>query len=118
MAAASVLLLLDLTGEERSMQVPAKLFDYVRTGLPVLAWSPQGSPSKQVLERAGIASLVFTPEDSADTVAQRLATWLEAPPAPAAPSEWFLETFDGARQAAALARWIRDAVAAAAPPVR
>jgi glycosyltransferase involved in cell wall biosynthesis len=118
MAAASVLLLLDLTGEERSMQVPAKLFDYVRTGLPVLAWSPQGSPSRQVLERAGIASLVFAPEDSADTVAQRLATWLEAPPAPAAPSEWFLETFDGARQAAALARWIRDAVAAAAPPVR
>lgn len=111
MARASLLLLLDLTGEERSVQVPAKLFDYVRAGLPVVAWSPPGSPTRQVLERSGIASLEFSPDEPDAAVAERLAAWLEAPPPPAEPSEWFLETFDGERQAAYLARLIRAAAA-------
>lgn len=110
-ARASLLLLLDLTGEKRSAQVPAKLFDYVRTGLPAVAWSPEGSPTRHVLERSGIASLVFAPDQPDAAVAEQIAAWLEDPPAAAEPSEWFLETFDGARQAAFLARLIR-AVAA------
>ncbi len=113
MAAASILLLLDLTGEAESVQVPAKLFDYVRTGLPVLAWSPQGSPTRRVLERSGVAGLVFAPDESDASVAERLGAWLDNPPAPAPPSAWFLETFDGARQAAWLADLIRSI---AAPP--
>jgi glycosyltransferase involved in cell wall biosynthesis len=111
MAKASLLLLLDLTGEERSVQVPAKLFEYVRTGLPVVAWSPPGSPTRHVLERAGIASLVFEPGEDEEAVAARLAAWLEDPPPAAAPSGWFLETFDGARQAEWLARLIRTVAA-------
>lgn len=111
MARASLLLLLDLTGEERSVQVPAKLFDYVRAGQPVVAWSPPGSPTRHVLERSGIASLVFAPDEPDAAVAERIAAWLENPPPPAEPSEWFLETFDGARQTAFLAQLIR-AVAA------
>lgn len=107
MARASLLLLLDLTGEERSVQVPAKVFDYVRAGLPVVAWSPLGSPTRLVLERSGIAALVFAPDEPDAAVAERLAAWLESPPPPAEPSDWFLETFDGARQAGALARLIR-----------
>ncbi|MFZ5926256.1 MAG: glycosyltransferase [Acidobacteriota bacterium] len=111
MERASILLLLDLTGVERSVQVPAKLFDYVRTGLPVLAWSPPGSPTRQVLERSGVPSLVFAPDEPDAAVAERLAAWIENPPPPAGPSEWFLETFDGARQAAYLARLIREVAA-------
>lgn len=115
MAAASILLLLDLTGGPESVQVPAKLFDYVRTGLPVLAWSPPGSPTRHVLERAGVASLVFSPEEADPVVAERLGAWLECPPPPAAPSAWFLETFDGARQAAWLAELIRSLLPAPGP---
>ncbi len=111
MTRASLLLLLDLTGEDRSVQVPAKLFDYVRSGLPVVAWSPPGSPVRRILQRSGIASLVFAPDEPDGMVAERLAAWLEEPPPVAAPSEWILETFDGARQAAFLARLVR-AVAA------
>lgn len=114
MAKASMTLLLDLTGDQHSVQVPAKLFDYVRTGLPVLAWSPSGSPTRAVLERSGIPSLVFAPDEPVENVAQRLAAWLENPPAPAAPSAWFLETFDGARQAAWLAGLIHSVAAGGA----
>lgn len=112
MAQASILLLLDLTGQEQSVQVPAKLFEYVRTGLPVAAWSPAGSPARQVLERSGVASLIFSPDDSDTSVAERLGAWLDNPPAPAQPSAWFLETFDGARQAAWLGELIRSLIAA------
>ncbi|MGQ9918813.1 MAG: glycosyltransferase [Bryobacteraceae bacterium] len=108
MAAASILVLLDLTGEAESVQVPAKLFDYVRTGLPVVAWSPPGSPTRQVLERAGVPSLIFSPGDADEEVAARLLPWIESPPPPAAPSAWFLETFDGARQALFVARLLRE----------
>lgn len=112
MAAASVLVLLDLTGEAESVQVPAKLFDYVRTGLPVVAWSPPGSPTRHVLERAGVPALIFSPGDADEEVAARLLPWIESPPPPAAPSAWFLETFDGARQAAFVARLLRDLLSA------
>lgn len=108
MGRASILLLLDLTGGRQSVQVPAKLFDYIRAGLPVLAWSPPGSPTRQVLKRSGVPSLVFAPDESDAAVAERLAPWLENPPPAAAPSDWFLEKFDGARQAEFLARLIRE----------
>ncbi|MGC8881275.1 MAG: glycosyltransferase [Bryobacteraceae bacterium] len=107
MRQASLLLLLDLTGDERSVQVPAKLFEYVRSGLPIVAWSPAGSPTRMVLQRAGVPSMVFGPGQPAEDVAARLAAWLDSPPAPASPSPWFLETFDGARQAAWLAGLLR-----------
>lgn len=111
-AAASILVLLDLTGEAESVQVPAKLFDYVRTGLPVVAWSPPGSPTRHVLELSGVAGLVFSPEEPDSTVAERLAAWLASPPPPAAPSDWFLETFDGGRQASWLAQLIHGLASA------
>ncbi len=107
-AAASILLLLDLTGEAESAQVPAKLFDYVRSGLPIAAWSPEGSPTREVLARSGLPCLVFAPHEPDASVAERLCPWLDNPPPPGVPSEWFLQTFDGARQAAMLAEWIRQ----------
>lgn len=109
MCAASILVVLDLTGESSSVQVPAKLFDSIRSGLPLLVWSPPGSPTRKVLERSGIAYLAFDPDESPQSVAARLAPWLESPPQPAQPSAWFLETFDGSRQAAWLARLLTRA---------
>jgi len=112
-AQASLLLLLDLTGSAESVQVPAKLFDYIRTGLPVVAWSPAGSPTRSVLERSGLPCLLFEPGEPENQIAERLLAWLENPPSPAQPSEWFLETFDGARQAGFVARLIEDLAGAA-----
>ncbi len=111
MSAASILVLLDLTGGAESVQVPAKLFDYVRSGLPVAAWSPAGSPTRHVLERAGVPVLLFAPGEPDQQVATRLLPWLESPPPPSRPSEWFLETFDGARQVAVVARLLREVLA-------
>ncbi len=108
MRRASILLLLDLTGAAESVQVPAKLFDYIRSGLPILAWSPPGSPTREVLSRCGVPHLVFEPGEPEDSVAEKLLPWLESPPGPGRPSAWFLETFDGARQAAWLAGLLRS----------
>lgn len=110
MRRASLLLLLDLTGEAESVQVPAKLFDYIRCGLPILAWSPRGSPTREVLARSGVPHLLFEPGEADHEAAGKLLPWLENPPAPGEPSTWFLETFDGARQAARLAELIRRLV--------
>jgi len=103
-AQASTLLLLDLTGRNTSVQLPAKIFDYLRSGIPILAWSPRDSPTRYVLERAGVPYLAVDPEEELHGVALRLRQWLSEPPLPAAPNDWFLTTFDGRRQVAELAR--------------
>jgi len=100
---ASALLLLDLVGRDESLQIPAKLFDYVRSGIPIVAWSPLGSPTRSILERSGVPCLLVDPREPVESVAVRLGNFLVNIPEPSPPGSWFLETFDGRRQVAQLA---------------
>ena len=53
-AQADYLLLLDLTGLKQNIQVPAKIFDYLRIGRPILAFTTKASPSEWILELSGV----------------------------------------------------------------
>jgi glycosyltransferase involved in cell wall biosynthesis len=104
---ADSLLLLDYL-EETRLQVPAKLFFYVRTGRPVLACTLSDSSSERILKRCGVPSVCLRPDDSEDRLdagVLEAAAWRGKT---YEPSEWFLEHFDSARQAQTLSRWMME----------
>lgn len=104
MAEADYLLLLDMQREnEPALQLPSKIFDYVRIGRPILAVTTAGSPVEWVLERSGIPAVVMRYTDPPETNARRLQELLALPSAPSAMSDWFSRTFNGDTQTAALA---------------
>jgi glycosyltransferase involved in cell wall biosynthesis len=100
---ADYLLLLDLTAGAAGFTVPAKLYEYVLVGRPILAFTEADSPVEKILSRSGILHSLIYKDDSAETVDDRLMSFLQFPSDPKPPSEWFLNEFDGRRQAGKLA---------------
>lgn len=96
-------LLLDLNERDFGLQVPAKIFEYIRIGRPVLTFTAKGSAVHQILEKSGIAHrLIFTGSDHAE-VDRQVLSLLDLPPRPSRPSTWFENQFNCVPQAAALA---------------
>lgn len=98
MTRADYLLLLDNNDRNAGLQVPAKLFDYIRIGRPILAVTSRNSPAHRVLTRSGLPHACIFPEYSEGEIDDILAGFLQLPNAPVAASPWFWETFDGRRQ--------------------
>ncbi len=99
-AEADLLLLLQ---PQSSVQVPAKLFEYIRIGRPILAYAPKGSAIEWLLERSGIPFQCVYPEDAPADVDAKIRALLAAGRGPHPASVWFLESFDARRQTAHLA---------------
>jgi glycosyltransferase involved in cell wall biosynthesis len=78
MAGADILLLMDSPG--RSVGVPAKLYEYIGAGRPVLALGERGGDLALVLEGSGIPYRIAAPSDSAAIVSalSELADEIEA----------------------------------------
>lgn len=92
-----------------AVQVPGKLFEYLRIGRPILAFVVRGSPVERILERAGVPYTCLYPEESPFEKENKLREYFaKLHPEPSGPSEWFQHTFDGARQAGTLDRLIRQ----------
>jgi hypothetical protein len=107
MASAHSLLLIDWAERDAGSQVPSKLYVYARIGRPVLAITRRGSPVDRILSGAGTPHVALYPEDANETVDAKVRAFLELPTDPRQPSEWFLEQFDGRRQAGMVARILR-----------
>jgi hypothetical protein len=118
---SNYLLLLDITGHHNTkFQVPSKLFDYVRIGRPILAFTPGGSPSEYILSRSGVPHTVIHTEASPQEVDEGILQFLALPSAPQPSSAWFLETFDARRLAKSVVSLMRNHPAdqtRPAPPV-
>jgi glycosyltransferase involved in cell wall biosynthesis len=97
------LLLLDVLGPKAGLQVPAKLFEYICVGRPILALTTRGSPLAGILARCGILHLCYYGE-TAPEVRARIAEFLTVPPETVQPSEWFQQNFNAASQADHIAR--------------
>jgi hypothetical protein len=99
-------LLLDVS--EKGLFVPGKLFDQVRVGRPILAFTPPDSPAERILGQSGIPYISLAPyntqPDEVDAAVLRL---LDIAPAQTQPSPWFTETFDARRLAGLMAKRIR-----------
>lgn len=92
-------LIVDTHGGKDAVQVPAKIFTSIRSGVPIIALTPPGSPTSGILERSGLDHCLLDPQMPPAEMDARLETFLNTPAGPRQPSQWFLDTFDGERQA-------------------
>ena len=102
-AQADQLLLLDVSDVDVSLQLPAKLFDYLRVQRAVVAQTTKGSPSDRILANSGVPHECIYRDDTAAMVDDKLLRALQLPRATNPANEWFWSQFDGRRQAHQLA---------------
>jgi len=88
------------------IQVPAKLYDYICIGRPILAIAYPDSAAHRVLVNCGIPFVLISPEAEPSAMDAGLAEFFALSSAPKPSSEWFREQFDVARQAQQLASMI------------
>lgn len=89
--------------DEKPLRLPAKLFEYVRIGRPMLVCTTAGSPLDGLLAECGIPNTRLyygSPEDEIDA---KVAAFLKLPPDPVPMSESFARRFDGRLQTGELA---------------
>ena len=103
MGVSDSLLLLDTNSQNCALQLPAKVFDYVLIGRPVLAFTTRDSPTERVLAGSGVRYIAVYPDDSAESAANKVMACMNQPSDAVAPSVWFRETFAAPAQAVAMA---------------
>jgi len=114
MTSADYLMLLDLHEGDTAYAVPSKLYEYVRVGRPILVMTHNGTPVDRIIAGSGIPHVSIYPQDDNTRVDAKVLELIALPPDSASPSDWFIDTFDGRRQTAALAR-ILDSLTSAGP---
>jgi glycosyltransferase involved in cell wall biosynthesis len=97
------LLLADNNSAAIGHTVPAKLFEYIRVGRPVLALTVNGSPVEQILTMSGVPFVTLTPELDESVIDARMVEFLNLSTKAVGLSEQFLQEFNGRNQARALA---------------
>jgi glycosyltransferase involved in cell wall biosynthesis len=97
------LLLADNNESGIGQTVPAKLFEYVRVGRPILALTAAGSPVARILETSGVPFVALTPDMKEEAIDRRMMEFLSLPSDPVQVSARFASEFDGRKQAQALA---------------
>ncbi len=101
MATADSLLLIDIVNlSHEAYTVPAKIYDYILLGRPILALTGRQSPVERILVQSGVPHVCLYHSDCGPAVEHKLLQFFNLPTDPVTPSAWFLETFDGQRQAA------------------
>lgn len=100
---ADYLLLLDMNQQDADLQVPAKLFEYIRSGRPILAFTRRGSPTERILRDCGVLHRAVYHDASDAEVDRQVYELFDLPAEPRRPSIWFEEQFDGRNQTRALA---------------
>jgi hypothetical protein len=102
MATSDCLLLIDIVNlSHEAYTVPAKIYDYILLGRPILALTGRQSPVERILAQSGVPHVCLYHSDCGPAVEEKLLQFFSLPPGPVSPSAWFLENFDGQRQAAA-----------------
>ena len=99
---ADYLLLLDWTEGRVALQVPAKLFEYIRIGRPIMACTLQDSPAEKLLVRSGIPHAILHPNAAPGDNEERLAAFLQRPPTVTESPAWFQAQFTAEAQTRAV----------------
>ena len=110
-ATADFLLLIDIVNLANvGYTVPAKIFDYVLAGRPILAVTDRNSPVERILHNSGIPYRCLYHQDADSEIDNKLTELLNLPLGPVSPGPWFLENFDGRRQAVKIAGIIKNLI--------
>ena len=102
-AEADYLLLLDTNSRDSGYTVPAKLFEYVAVGRPILAITAHGSPVDRILSGGEVPHACLYVGDTPEQHDAEVLRFLSLPPEPHAANLWFRNTFDGSQQTGILA---------------
>jgi glycosyltransferase involved in cell wall biosynthesis len=97
-AQADYLLLLDLNELGTGLQVPAKLFEYIRIGRPILAFTARDSASSHILAKSSIPHTCVYTNDTDSDIDRKMSEFLSYGTQPVAPSEWFQRNFNAVAQ--------------------
>jgi glycosyltransferase involved in cell wall biosynthesis len=106
MSAADFLLLVDLNELNAGLQVPAKLFDYLRIGRPIIAITSRNSPAERILMRSAARHTCLYPDEAEQSVDDKTLAFINADPETIVANAWFYQEFDGRSQAQCLAKII------------
>src|SRR5207253_11020160 len=63
MRGSDIQVLVGFNGTGDELQVPAKLYEYLGVGRPVLALAPERGPILEILEQSGVSGKVCDPDD-------------------------------------------------------
>jgi glycosyltransferase involved in cell wall biosynthesis len=109
MVDADYLLLLDFNfhAQDTGLHVPVKLFDYLRSGRPIIAFTAPSSPAVSILERTGVPFISLNSLNSEADVDARVLQFLSRSQGAVAPNEWFRREFNGVSQVDKLASLLR-----------
>ena len=110
MAGSDFLLLVDTNELNTGLQVPAKLFDYLRVGRPILTITTRNSPADRILAGSGIRYAALYSDDSEKCVDEKVLAFFALPPETTQPNQWFWKEFDGRVQARTLAELLNGLV--------
>lgn len=91
---------------QTAVQVPGKVFQYLTTGHPILAFLQRGSPTERIFERSGVPHRCVYPGSSDAAIDDAVAAFFDLPSRAVQPSPWFEQQFDAARQTEDLDRAI------------
>ncbi len=92
---------------QTGVQVPAKLFEYLRLGRPILAYVVRNSPSERILRQAGVPFECIYPGQTPEEIEMQLLSFFELMDGREIHcNQWFTETFDASRQVNTLAQLI------------
>ena len=103
-AEADYLLLLDLNEKGAALQVPSKLYDYLRVGRPILAFTPENSPVAGILARGGVPHVCISPNAGREQLDRAVLEFLSLPTEPVEASAWFWQEFEARALTRSLAR--------------
>jgi glycosyltransferase involved in cell wall biosynthesis len=104
MAEADYLLLLDLNDRGLGLQVPAKLFEYIQIGRPILAFTGKNSAVQRILARSEVPYICLYQDSDPAYIDAQILEFLAMPSEPVRPHPWFYDSFDANAQAGALAK--------------
>lgn len=109
MATSDSLLLIDIVNlSHAAYTVPAKIYDYILMGRPILALTGRQSPVDRILSGSGVPHVCLYHTDCGPDLEEKLLRFFHLPTDPVTPSAWFLDNFDGERQAALFCDLIRQ----------
>jgi hypothetical protein len=116
MATSDYLLLLDMLLDEPSVYVPAKVYEYLQVGRPILLVTTRNSVTERVLARSGVPYRCLFVDESQAEIDRTLLEFLSLDTKPVAVSQEFSSVFSALPQAIHLSSLIEAVAGKSAPP--
>ena len=83
--------------------IPAKTYDYIRIGKPILAFTAPQTPLERLLKSSDIRHICIYDGDTQDAREKKLIEFSQLPPDPVQPSKSFLRSYSAPEQTRQLA---------------